>query len=128
MDCRCPQAEFVGIAKLRGYRFLINSRGVATIVSDDSHTVHGVLWSITKEDEEALDKCEGVKYDTYRKEKMDIESAAGSVVCALVYVASDSTPGSPRKNYMERIVAAARREKLPPDYIGELESWQETDG
>jgi hypothetical protein len=50
---------FLGRARLPGYRFVINARGVATVVEDQSREVYGVLWNITLDDEKALDKYEG---------------------------------------------------------------------
>jgi len=35
---RCPGAEFSGVGLLRGWRFLINARGVATIVPEAGWT------------------------------------------------------------------------------------------
>jgi hypothetical protein len=51
MSNRCERAATVSAAKLPSHRFIINSRGVATIVPDPSSTVQGLLWRITKADE-----------------------------------------------------------------------------
>jgi gamma-glutamylcyclotransferase (GGCT)/AIG2-like uncharacterized protein YtfP len=120
---RCHDgAVLVGISRLSDYRFIINNRGVATIVPQTTSEVYGIVWSITETCEKSLDKCEGVKYGTYTKETMNVEIANESVPM-LVYLARDSTPGSAKANYMEKIVAAAEQHKLPDKYLEELRTW-----
>ena len=123
MSQRCPDAVLFGIAKLHSHRFIINTRGVATVIPQSSYEVYGILWSITEADKQSLDNCEGVKYKTYTKKMMNVEIATGKSVSALTYLASDITPGSPRAGYMEKIVAAAEHHKLPDKYIEELRIW-----
>jgi len=125
MDHRCPGAVPVGVHKLPNHRFIINSRGVSTVVSvpDGSKNVYGVLWSITKPHEDTLDEREGVEYGTYRKEWLLVEMQGADPVSALIYVAADDIVGAPRAGYMEKIVAAAELHGLPPEYIEELKTW-----
>ncbi|MCM8748505.1 gamma-glutamylcyclotransferase [Thermomicrobiaceae bacterium CFH 74404] len=123
MDFRCPNAELVGRARLPGWKFRINTRGVATVVPDEESTVHGVLWIIGESDEETLDYYEGVSSGFYVKRTETVYREDGDAVEALLYVASDDGPGSPRPGYLERIVAAARRHGLPRHYIEELQGW-----
>ena len=123
MRHRCPDGATVGTARLPGYRFIINSRGVATVVPDGSSAVHGILWRITAECEASLDRYEGVEWGTYTKETLGVEAEDGQVIEALVYVAGDSEPGEGSDGYMERIAAAAGRQGLPAAYIEELKSW-----
>ncbi len=127
MKKRCPGAVFVGSAKLCGYRFIINTRGVATVVSDASRDVFGILWTITEADQLSLDKYEGVKLGTYKKKEMYVKIDKENSIQALIYLAKVSTPGSPRDNYMEKIVTAAEQCGLPIKYIEELRSWLKTD-
>ena len=123
MRHRCPDGATVGTARLPGYLFIINSRGVATVVTDGSSAVHGILWRITTECEARLDRYEGVKWGTYTKEKLGVEAEDGQTIEALVYVARDSEPGKGSDGYMEGIAAAAVRQGLPAAYIEELRSW-----
>ena len=55
MHQRCPTAHDIGMARLGGWRFIINQEGHATIVPDPSAYVLGVLWSLTIACEAALD-------------------------------------------------------------------------
>jgi hypothetical protein len=61
MAIRCPNAKLLGRACLREHSFLINSRGVASVIPAQNRVVHGLLWTITDTDEKALDGYEGVR-------------------------------------------------------------------
>ncbi|KAK4218939.1 hypothetical protein QBC37DRAFT_478281 [Rhypophila decipiens] len=122
MAQRCPGAEFLGIARLSGYQWMINKRGYATIAKvdnpssdpgsdsgggggggssstsgsdevdrgdedevveienvDHKNTVWGAVWSLTPDDEKALDKDEGVPFVYEKREVDEIEFWAGDV-------------------------------------------------
>jgi len=123
MSNRCERAATVSTAELPFHRFIINSRGVATIVPDQESTVRGLLWRITEEDERSLDHREGVVQGIYKKDFMDVIVPGGGKVKALVYVASDSTPGEAKPGYMEKIVSAAEACGLPETYVDQLKPW-----
>ncbi len=122
MRYRCPGAKVVGTGLLKQHRFIINRHGVASVVPDPTQCVYGVLWHITPAHEAVLDDYEGVDEGCYYKAQVDIETANASER-ALIYIASDSNPGKPRPQYMERIVVAALYHKLPPRYVEELRRW-----
>lgn len=124
--CMCP--ELMGLATLPGWRFRINSRGVATVVPEDGSTVYGVLWVIDEEDEQRLNRYEGVDAGYYVKRTETVYGEGEVALEALLYVATDDEPGSPRPGYLEWIVAAACRHGLPPWYVEELRGWSRTGG
>lgn len=119
---RCWDAVPIGPAALTGWRFVINRRGVATLIPEPGTVVRGVLWTISATDEDALDRCEGVHLGRYGRREMTVHGPEGEAE-ALVYVDPDVEPGSPRKGYLERVVGGARAFGLPEAYVGELESW-----
>lgn len=121
---RCPDSELVGSARLSGCRFIINSRGKATVVPSEHGVVHGVLWRISASDEATLDEREGVSYGTYRKEYPRVEIGEEESLEALAYYAKDSAPGVPAEDYIERLIRGAERNGLPASYIEELKSWK----
>lgn len=123
MEERCRDAVFWGKARLSGYRFIINTRGVATVIPLASSDVYGVLWSITASCEKSLDECEGVRRGTYSKRMVDVCTDRGELFHAMIYIASNSTCGSSKSGYIERIIAAAKKHGLPDAYIEELKSW-----
>ena len=123
MDVRCPGAPVQASAKLNDFRFVINSRGVASIVDAPGSVVHGVLWEISPADERTLDRYEGVREGLYSKTTVTVETSVGIVDDVLTYAATDSNAGPPRSGYQEKIVAAAKSHELPSGYIEELEGW-----
>ena len=122
MGKRCPDARLSGTAVLDNFRFRINSRGVATVVATDGGEVHGVLWELNRSDERSLDEYEGVVSGLYRKETVSVLSKSGSVR-ALIYLAADEGVGEARPGYMGLILAAARENRFPREYIEELAQW-----
>ncbi len=123
MTERCPGARLIGPGTLRGYRFLINSHGYATIQPAPSAAVHGLLWRLTPADEASLDRYEGVRPGLYRKVEMEIGTPGAPPVRAFLYVGTDSVPGAPRPGYLDAILAAAERHGLPEPYRRELAAW-----
>lgn len=85
MRQRCPTSKYLGIARLKGYKWIIYERGYANIVelsssekesSDDKHDyakeVWGLIYTLEPNDQERLDENEGVPY-AYQKEMVDCE-------------------------------------------------------
>jgi len=118
MADRCPSAEIVGVCRLDGHRFLINSRGVATLIPDAAGYALGILWDLPPEDEQYLDEYEGVP--TYYQKHLVTVEAGREAIQALIYQATDETPGRSRRGYMEGIVAAARQHGFDEKYVAEL--------
>ena len=91
MALRCPGAACLHAAVLEGYELVFRGgryRAVATIEPKEGSSVPIMLWSIGKQDEEALDRYEGFP-SFYRKETMAFQ-VDGQNVEAMVYV---MTPG-----------------------------------
>ncbi len=120
---RCPGSTAIGLAMLPDFRFLINERGVATVVPEADAIVHGVIWSTTDEHIESLDGFEGLAKGNYIRETIEVETDDGAVD-VLVYLASHQTPGPPRVGYLETVLGGARAFGVPADYIAELASWR----
>ena len=112
MHQRCPAAQDRGIARLDGWRFLVNQEGYATIVPDQSAYVLGVLWSLTSACEAALDDYEEIATGLYTKAYLEIQDTP-----ALVYLATNALPGPPLAGYLEAIIAEAYRRGFAPAYI-----------
>jgi cation transport regulator ChaC len=122
---RCPGAKFTGVGLLRGWRFLINARGVATIFQEAASSVWGVVWDITPEHERTLDGYEGVP-DWYHRETVGVHLPGRGEVPCLTYVdrsPDGGTPGPPREGYLEKILAGAAEHGLPKMYVAEISSF-----
>lgn len=120
---RCPGSDFVGTGVLRGYEWYITDRGVASIRPSPDGQVHGVLARLTQSDETNLDHLEGVKLDLYRREFLTVEVGNGGRVDVLVYVSNDEAFGSPRPDYLERVVAGAQHHGLPDAAIAHIQGF-----
>lgn len=81
MAYRCPSAVPVGRAVLPGYSFKFNT--FATIVPNPEGSVEGVLWTITDDDEFALDILEGYP-EFYRKKSVKIQQGIDYI--AMTYI------------------------------------------
>ena len=55
MKFRCLYSRPLGKVSLFGYRFIVNSRGVATIIPRNYSIARGILWSINLKHEFTLD-------------------------------------------------------------------------
>jgi gamma-glutamylcyclotransferase (GGCT)/AIG2-like uncharacterized protein YtfP len=121
---RCPNAKFIEEGELKGYRFIINTHGVASIVPDEASSVSGIIWKISEDDEAFLDHFEGVKGGWYTKHTVAVGEIADNtkVYDCLVYVASDSKEGKPIEDYFTNIIKWAKNYHFSKEYIIYLES------
>jgi len=119
----CPGMEPLGTARLDGFRFAINRRGLATILKDPAAAVHGVVWILTEAFEKILDGFEGVDEGMYWREFVPLTLPSGVCRQALVYIATDRAPGVPRVPYLDQIIGGGHHFGLPAGYLAELKGW-----
>jgi gamma-glutamylcyclotransferase len=135
---RCPNSTPVGLGRLEGWKWFINQRGYANVARSSSSpempsppegdVVYGLLYLLPTQDEEALDRAEGVPY-AYQKGYEDVawlsdhrgRALVGERLRPLVYIDVERTvPGLPRAEYvgrMERGIAdAVENWGMPEDY------------
>lgn len=122
MRMRCPTAEELGRAVLRGHRFVIMANGYASVVPEPGAEVHGIVWRLGPRDLVALDAYEDVSGGLYRKDTLPL-SKDGATVQAMVYLGNETREGRPRAAYMALVIEAARDCGLPEDYIAGLHRW-----
>jgi gamma-glutamylcyclotransferase (GGCT)/AIG2-like uncharacterized protein YtfP len=116
MRQRCPGCRRLGKASMPGYRRIINTRGYANIVADEHATVEGILYELSRDDEEALDLYEGVVTGCYDKVITAISFGEGTVE-AIVYIDPVTDEGAPRDEYVGRMVRALLEANLSPHYV-----------
>lgn len=139
MKRRCPSARPVGVAKLPGRRLAFTrwseSRkgAVADAVADPASEVWGVVYEITAEDLEVLDRCEGFtpggSGNAYLRQQCTVwlNGEEQRAVTAEVYFAVPSeNPGLPSRDYRDQIFRGAREQGLPPEYIAQVLATIET--
>lgn len=118
-------------ASLKGYSLRFNKRakkvakgqpgvGCANIVKSKADSVYGILYAVTSDDLEALDKCEGVNAKEYERVKIDVALEGGKTVSANVYIALKTDDSlKPTREYLDSLLAGG--EYLPADYVKRLE-------
>lgn len=116
MARRCPGSRKIGVARLRGCRWIITARGYASVVESAADEVEGVLFEISQADEVSLDRYEGVAAGVYRKADLRVVHG-GRETWALVYVDSITAEGAPRTEYIGRINFGLADAKLSEGYV-----------
>lgn len=106
MAHRCPTAEVVGTATLRGWRLWFrggNGSAVATVERERGCEVPVLVWKIQPQDERALDRYEGWPF-LYRKETLRI-TVNGKRVYAMLYIMNEARHpyGTPSLGYLNTI-------------------------
>lgn len=115
MAGRCPTAEVVGKAMLRGWRLAF--RSVATIERRIGYTVPVLVWKLRPEDETALDRYEGWP-NLYYKENLKV-TLDGKRRTAMVYIMNgNSHPYSPpARSYMRTILSGYESAGFDPGIL-----------
>jgi cation transport regulator ChaC len=125
---RVPSARPIGIAVLRGWKFVCNNiskddSAKASIEEFEGGKVWGGLFEFDEKHENCLDKAEGVNSKTYKKQKITVELDDGSIVDnVLTYIGEKPVKDKkPYDWYLKYIVCGAKEHGLPRDYIDILE-------
>ncbi|MCO7224765.1 gamma-glutamylcyclotransferase family protein [Pleionea sp. CnH1-48] len=126
---RIPSVKKVGVATLKGYRLAFHKKGkdgsakCDVIQTGESNaSVLGVLYDICTKDKSILDEIEGVGKG-YELKEVFVFNDKGEEKNAFLYVASviDSTM-LPYNWYKEHVLRGAKENKLPSNYIREIEA------
>jgi len=115
MNQRCPTAKKYANGIIQGWKMIINSKGVATIIRQNNSVVEGVIWIVFDADIKELDKREGISKNIYKKTYINVKNKHGVDVC-IVYIATDQTLGMPRPGYIELIHTGAHDNNLYESY------------
>ena len=118
MAKRCPGARALGVAVLRGHRYLI-ARGYGAFVPAPGRCVYGVLWRLTARDLAALNLFESLDSGLYRRVLFTVESG-GKRARAMIYAGRGGGRPRPMPGYQERVVASAAGWQMPERYLIEL--------
>lgn len=116
MQDRCPEHRLIGNGILKGYRWIISTRGYANIVRSTLDEVQGIVYEISESDENNLDRYEGIQTGDYRKEMLMIEMRGEKKEC-LVYVDPVQKEGKPKQEYIDRINKGISDARLPSEYV-----------
>lgn len=112
MAARCPEHRLVGAGRLEGWRWIITTRGYASIVVSATDLVLGMVYELSDEDVRNLDRYEG----GYRKEMLMVEADGQGLNC-LVYIDLVTEAGEPHTEYITRINNGIQDAGLPEEYV-----------
>lgn len=133
---RCPSAQFVGKARLEGWRFAITRYshgrkcGVADIVESSGDVVWGEIYTMSEKDLRKLDKSEG--YNSVRNQEINayirfrvtvhIDDNPDNACEVWTYQVQtrDSDTAPPSEKYYNLIVSSARHWGFPEEYVDQL--------
>jgi gamma-glutamylcyclotransferase (GGCT)/AIG2-like uncharacterized protein YtfP len=113
----CPGADWLGVARLEGFRMVIAWHGYASVQPDPASTVWGVLWLVPAAWLPALDAFEEVAAGWYERTTARVVTPAGPRAEAMLYLAPRSETGLAHPGYLDVVLAGARENKLPAGYL-----------
>ena len=119
MAHRCPDAQIVGPVTLENYELQFRGSGFATVAPKKGSTVHGLVWKITPNCEQSLDRYEGYPRH-YTKETMTVKDAAGAELPVMVYIMAEPycrQPALPSPYYYRVIQRGFEANGLPVESL-----------
>jgi gamma-glutamylcyclotransferase (GGCT)/AIG2-like uncharacterized protein YtfP len=116
MASRCPEHLEIGSGRIDGWRWIITTRGYASIVESEPDYVLGTVYELSLDDEQNLDRFEGVARGHYRK-VMLVVTVDGRELNCLVYIDRVVEEGRPKAEYITRINNGIRDTGMPDEYI-----------
>ncbi|AZZ82886.1 MULTISPECIES: gamma-glutamylcyclotransferase [Gordonia] len=125
---RAPHSPMSGTGWLRGWRLTFGGGDIgwegslATVTEDRDDPdarVFVVLYDVTTEDEELLDRWEGSELGIHRKIRARVDTADGPVL-AWLYVLDAYEGGLPSARYLGVMAEAAEIAGAPADYVQDL--------
>jgi len=116
---------------LEGYRLCFNipigpgERAVANLVPDVAARTWGVLYLLTAEEFDRLDRTELVHLGVYERLGVTVADGGEDRVAAFTYRSAVNSEGrKPSPRYRGLLVEGARQHALSAEYIGYLESFE----
>ena len=127
---RCPSAVAISIACIRKYSLRFHKLGADGSAKADMYwtgnvkdTVYGVIYSIAQKDVVSLDAAEGQGVHYKRKRcVVTMQTSQASKVQVYVAIEVSTKVIHPHDWYLRHIVIGAKENKLPTDYIRQLEA------
>ena len=119
MAFRCPDAEVIESVQAEGYRLAFRASGVATILPEKGSRVEGVLWRISADNEQSLDKYESYP-QYYGKEEIEVRLSDGRQISAVVYCMNypyAAYPAMPPRGYLEGILEGCVQNRIDTEGV-----------
>ncbi|EJU03642.1 hypothetical protein DACRYDRAFT_105805 [Dacryopinax primogenitus] len=109
-----PHAQFLSLAHLRGFKFLISPRGLANLVLSAPDSVWGAVWLLPPSEERGLENAQP-GYEKYEL-AVHLHPSREELLCQL-YVDPIPGTGLPSPAYIEQFNLGLRDTPLPPEYV-----------
>ncbi len=127
MEAWCPRYEFLGPARLEGFRLEFRRRsirwqgGAADVVEAEGEVVWGALYELPDGELERLDRKEAAG-DAYRRREVRVDHG-GEPSSAVVYEVIEKEPSepTPAPAYGEAMLRGAAERGLPTQWRSHLE-------
>ena len=119
MAQRCPDAEIVGPVRLENYELRFRGNGFATVTPKKGGVVYGLVWKITPNCEQSLDRYEGYPRH-YTKETVTVKDAAGAELPVMAYIMAEPycrQPALPSPYYYRVIQRGFEANGLPVESL-----------
>ena len=119
MAHRCPDAQIVGPVTLENYELQFRGSGFATVAPKKGSTVHGLVWKLTPNCEQSLDRYEGYPRH-YTKQTVTVKDAAGAEIPVMVYIMAEPycrQPALPSPYYYRVIQRGFEANGLPVESL-----------
>jgi cation transport regulator ChaC len=117
-------------ALLKNYQLRFNlaigpgERGVANLESEADASTWGVLYLITTDQAEHLDRTEGVHRGTYQRLQVSVTLEGGEPIRAFTYQSDRISQGrKPSPRYMGFLIEGAIQHRLPRGYVDYLQNF-----
>jgi hypothetical protein len=123
---RAPHSPMAATGWLHGWRLTFAGADIgwegalATLVEDPLSKVFVVLYDMTREDEELLDRWEGSELGIHVKLKVRVDLIGGGSTLAWLYVVDAFEGGLPSARYLGVMSDAAYIAGAPQEYVMEL--------
>ncbi|ATL65902.1 gamma-glutamylcyclotransferase [Nocardia terpenica] len=126
---RCPHSPVYGTGWLEGWRLTFAGDDIgwegplATVVEEPGSRVFVVLYDVSAEDEQSLDRWEGSDFGIHKKIRLRVTANPGAAtepVLAWLYVLDAYEGGLPSARYIGVIADAAEKAGAPADYVHAL--------
>ena len=125
-----PHSPAAGVGWLDGWRLTFGGAdmswegALATVVQDPTSKVFVVLYDMTKDDEDNLDRWEGSELGIHKKIRCRVERTSSDTdtdpVLAWLYVVDAWEGGIPSARYLGVMAEAAEIAGAPAEYVHDL--------
>jgi len=99
---RCPNAIYIKKYILRGYKLVFDYYASIEYTGNQNDKVRGVIYALSSEDLNSLDRYEGVSNNCYRKTFFKL-SIRGQNSLVLTYIKVSNGRSNPTKTYLNKI-------------------------